>query len=61
MELERIGRLSDDESSDVVEDSDGELINEKVSEKFISTLARIRTKDPTIYKPEKTFFKGMLA
>lgn len=56
MELERTG--GDDESSDIDEDSDGELINEKVSEKFIQTLAKIRAKDPSIYKAEKTFFKG---
>lgn len=56
MEQER----EDDDSSEFEEDSDGELINEKVSEKFIETLAKIRQKDPSIYKAEKTFFKGTL-
>ena len=57
MEEERRGG-SDDESSDMEEDSEGELINEKVSEKFIKTLAKIRSKDPSIYKENKEFFKG---
>lgn len=56
MEEERRGG-SDDESSDMEEDSEGELINEKVSEKFIKTLAKIRSKDPSIYKENKEFFK----
>ncbi|KAL4456193.1 hypothetical protein ABPG74_014154 [Tetrahymena malaccensis] len=47
----------DDESSDVEEDSDGELLNEKVNDKFIETLAKIRLKDPSIYKNDKKFFK----
>lgn len=55
--MERTGRDSDDESSDMQEDSDGDLINDTVADKFISTLARIRTKDPSIYKASKTFFK----
>lgn len=49
---------SDDESSDGKEDFDGELLNEKIEDKFIETLARIRTKDPSIYKSDKKFFKG---
>ncbi|EAR96396.3 KRI1 family carboxy-terminal protein (macronuclear) [Tetrahymena thermophila SB210] len=47
----------DDESSDVEEDSDGELLNEKVNDKFIETLAKIRLRDPSIYKNDKKFFK----
>ncbi|EGR27880.1 zz domain protein [Ichthyophthirius multifiliis] len=50
-------QYNEDSSSELEDDSEGELLNEKVSVKFIKTLAKIREKDPSIYKTEKQFFK----
>lgn len=46
-----------DSSSDT-EDEVGELITEKINNKFLETIAKIRQKNPDIYDENKKFFKG---
>ena len=43
----------DEDSSSDDEDEDGELINDKVYEKFMTTLAKIKGKNKDIYNKEK--------
>lgn len=45
---------TDDESSE--EDSDGELLTKEVQAKVLTTISRIRQKDPCIYDPSTKFF-----
>jgi protein KRI1 len=42
--------VEDSESDQLPEDENGDLINEKVTSKFIETLAKLRYKHPDIYK-----------
>ncbi len=44
-----LNETDSDNSSELEEDENGELINSHISSKFIKTLAKIRNKDPTIY------------
>ena len=46
---------SDSGSSDT-EDENAELLNENESSKFLTTLAKLRTKDPAIYQKDSSFF-----
>lgn len=50
--------LEEESSSETSEDENAELLNETVSTKFLTTLAKIRKKDPTIYKKDEKFFNG---
>ena len=53
-------RDEQESSSSLSEDEHGELINEDVSDKFLTTLAKLRTKNPEIYEENKNFFDGNL-
>lgn len=46
-----------DESPSSEEDENGDLINDNVESKFLSTLAKIRTKDPDIYNVKNSIFE----
>ena len=46
----------DDESDSETEDSDGELLTEKIESKILDTFQKIRDKNPDIYATEKVFF-----
>ena len=48
----------EDSQSSESEDENAVLLNENISSNFLTTLARIRTKDPSIYKTKKEYFKG---
>ncbi|KAL3694447.1 hypothetical protein R1sor_008098 [Riccia sorocarpa] len=57
-ELKKDGRVSDSDDEDSTsedEDEDG-LLPVKVDEKIFDTLAKIRRRDPSIYKPDASFF-----
>lgn len=58
-ELEMLNEDDADETSESEEDENAELLNENVSSKFISTLAKIRCKDPEIYDKKEDLFKGI--
>lgn len=45
----------EDQSDSSIEDENGDLINEKVTEKFFDTIAKIRFKHPKIYETENVF------
>jgi protein KRI1 len=47
--------VEDSESDQLPEDENGDLINEKVTSKFIETLAKLRYKHPDIYKVKQVF------
>ena len=46
------------DSSSSPEDEVGDLVTERIGSNFIKTLAKLRTKDPEIYKQDKFFFNG---
>ena len=46
----------EDESSESSEDEDGELLTQDINNTILQTLARIKNKDPVIYKPNAKFF-----
>lgn len=43
--------------SDTVEDEDGELVTPAVDAQILTTLAKIRAKDPAIYEPGQAFYR----
>lgn len=47
---------TDDDSSSEEEDSDAELLTKNVQEKIVTTISRIRAKDPQIYDSSARFF-----
>lgn len=49
-------RLQEESSSSEPEDSDGDLLNDKVEKKFFETIAAIRTVDKDTKDPTKQFF-----
>ncbi|CAD8059236.1 unnamed protein product [Paramecium sonneborni] len=56
--LDKKGEILDQEESSedqIPEDENGDLINDKVTQKFIETLAKIRYKHPDIYKNKEIF------
>jgi protein KRI1 len=46
----------EDETSESSEDEDGELLTQDINNTILQTLARIKNKDPVIYKPNAKFF-----
>jgi len=50
----------DTESESLPEDDAAELVTEDVRDNFITTLAKIATRDPEIYKKDKQFWKGII-
>lgn len=48
-----------EDSEDETEDEDGEELTPALDAAILRTLARIKRKDPEIYKSEKSIFKGV--
>ena len=46
----------DDETSESEEDEDADLLTSKLNDDILETLAKIKNKDPAIYKPDVRFF-----
>ncbi|KAM3133973.1 hypothetical protein pb186bvf_013939 [Paramecium bursaria] len=44
------------DSDSSIEDEDGQLVNEKITDKFIETLAKIKFKHPDIYQRKESIF-----
>ncbi len=49
--------FSDDDEED--EDEIGELVTPEVDAQILTTIAKIRSKDPIVYDSSKNFFSGM--